>query len=173
MGCGAWWGTGWWWLVVWGAWDVWGGGDGVEVGGELGGVVGGGDVGWGGVGCGGAVDEYFVEEVVVVGGVPGGGPGGVDVGGPLVGGGFGDEVADAAAAPRTNERKYPDGLGPLIDHVRATGMEFRLWVEPEMVNPDSDLYRAHPNWVLGVVGYPQVLGRHQLVLDLGRREVCA
>ena len=40
------------------------------------------------------------------------------------------------------------GLGPLIDHVQAKGMEFGLWVEPEMVNPDSDLYRAHPDWVL-------------------------
>jgi len=58
---------------------------------------------------------------------------------------------------------HPDGLGPLIDHVRALGMEFGLWVEPEMVNPDSDLFRTHPDWVLGD---PDVLGRSQLVLDL-------
>ena len=58
---------------------------------------------------------------------------------------------------------HPDGLGPLIDHVRSLGMEFGIWVEPEMVNPDSELFRAHPDWVLG---RPDVLGRNQLVLDL-------
>jgi len=58
---------------------------------------------------------------------------------------------------------HPEGLSPLIDHVRSLGMEFGLWVEPEMVNPDSDLFRAHPDWVLGD---PDVLGRGQLVLDL-------
>lgn len=63
---------------------------------------------------------------------------------------------------------YPDGLAPLIDHVRSEGMEFGIWVEPEMVNPDSDLYRAHPDWVLAAPGYTPVTGRHQLVLDLAR-----
>ncbi|WP_436792754.1 alpha-galactosidase [Actinospongicola halichondriae] len=58
---------------------------------------------------------------------------------------------------------HPDGLGPLIDHVTGLGMEFGIWVEPEMVNPDSDLFRAHPDWVLGD---PAVTGRNQLVLDL-------
>jgi alpha-galactosidase len=72
-----------------------------------------------------------------------------------------------------DEAKYPDGLGPLVDHVTGLGLEFGLWVEPEMVNPDSDLYRAHPDWVLGVDGYEPILGRHQLVLDLGRDEVYA
>ena len=47
-----------------------------------------------------------------------------------------------------DETVFPQGLSPLIDHVQAKGMEFGLWVEPEMVNPDSDLYRAHPDWVL-------------------------
>ena len=61
---------------------------------------------------------------------------------------------------------YPDGLNPLIDHVRALDMQFGIWVEPEMVNPDSDLYRAHPEWVLATEGYEPILGRHQLVLDL-------
>jgi alpha-galactosidase len=61
---------------------------------------------------------------------------------------------------------YPDGLGPLIAHVRGLGMEFGIWVEPEMVNPDSDLYRAHPEWALTTDGYEPVLGRHQLVLNL-------
>ncbi len=63
---------------------------------------------------------------------------------------------------------YPDGLGPLIDHVRGLGMEFGIWVEPEMVNPDSDLFRDHPDWALTTDGYDPVLGRNQLVLDLGR-----
>lgn len=66
---------------------------------------------------------------------------------------------------------YPDGLAPLIDHVRGLGMEFGLWVEPEMVNPDSNLYRAHPDWVLGAAGAPQLDFRHQLGLDFGRAEV--
>jgi alpha-galactosidase len=65
---------------------------------------------------------------------------------------------------------YPDGLAPLIDHVTGLGMEFGIWVEPEMVNPDSDLYRAHPDWALVTDGYEPVLGRNQLVLDLGRPE---
>jgi alpha-galactosidase len=65
---------------------------------------------------------------------------------------------------------YPDGLGPLIAHVRSLGMEFGIWVEPEMVNPDSDLYRAHPEWTLDTPGYEPVLGRNQLVLDLGHPE---
>ncbi|MFN8148520.1 MAG: alpha-galactosidase [Candidatus Nanopelagicales bacterium] len=69
--------------------------------------------------------------------------------------------------------KYPDGLEPLISHVTGLGMQFGLWVEPEMVNPDSDLFRAHPDWVLGVEGVEQVMGRHQLVLDLARPEVSA
>lgn len=58
---------------------------------------------------------------------------------------------------------HPDGLGPLVDHVTGLGMEFGIWVEPEMVNPDSDLFRSHPDWVLGT---PDVTGRNQLVLDL-------
>jgi len=74
---------------------------------------------------------------------------------------LGDWVIDA--------RKYPDGLGPLIDHVHGLGMSFGLWFEPEMVNPDSDLCRAHPDWALGPAD--QVLGRHQMVLDMARPEV--
>ncbi|WP_041298392.1 alpha-galactosidase [Ilumatobacter coccineus] len=61
---------------------------------------------------------------------------------------------------------YPDGLGPLIDHVTGLGMEFGIWVEPEMVNPDSDLFRDHPDWALVTPDYEPVLGRRQLVLDL-------
>ena len=68
-----------------------------------------------------------------------------------------------------DRRKWPDGLKPLIDVVQAQGMGFGLWVEPEMVNADSDLYRAHPDWLLGAAD--QVTGRGQLALDLGRSEV--
>ena len=68
---------------------------------------------------------------------------------------------------------YPEGLGPLIAHVRGLGMEFGIWVEPEMVNPDSDLYRAHPEWALTTAGYEPVLGRHQLVLNLAHPDAYA
>ena len=70
-----------------------------------------------------------------------------------------------------DETVFPQGLSPLIDHVQAKGMEFGLWVEPEMVNPDSDLYRAHPDWVLSAGTAPLLLARNQLVLDLTRPEV--
>lgn len=68
-------------------------------------------------------------------------------------------------------QKYPQGLRPLADHVVGLGMEFGLWVEPEMVSPDSDLFRTHPDWALQLEGRPQITGRNQLVLDLSRREV--
>lgn len=67
--------------------------------------------------------------------------------------------------------KYPDGLGPLASHVTGLGMEFGLWVEPEMINPDSDLYRAHPDWALCVAGRPRITARNQLVIDMGRADV--
>ena len=70
---------------------------------------------------------------------------------------------------RVDPRKWPDGLGPLIAHVRAEGMAFGLWFEPEMASPDSDLMRAHPDWALGPED--QILGRHQLALDMARPEV--
>lgn len=63
-----------------------------------------------------------------------------------------------------DQRKYPDGLTPLIDHVHGLGMTFGIWFEPEMINTDSDTYRAHPNWVLG--DDDQILGRQQLVLNM-------
>ena len=64
-----------------------------------------------------------------------------------------------------DRRKWPDGLMPLIDHVHGLQMRFGIWFEPEMVNPDSDLYRAHPDWALGPPD--QVMGRAQVVLNLG------
>ena len=67
-----------------------------------------------------------------------------------------------------NQEKFPNGLRPLIDRVHALGMDFGLWVEPEMVNPNSDLYRQHPDWVLNFAGRPRTEGRNQLVLNLAR-----
>ncbi len=61
---------------------------------------------------------------------------------------------------------WPQGLGPLVEHVTGLGMQFGLWVEPEMVNPDSDLFRAHPDWLLQVPGREPPTWRHQQVLDL-------
>jgi len=70
-----------------------------------------------------------------------------------------------------NQEKFPHGLKPLIDRVHALGMDFGLWVEPEMVNPDSDLYRKHPDWVLNFPGRPRSEQRNQLVLNLAREDV--
>lgn len=72
-----------------------------------------------------------------------------------------------------NRQKFPNGLKPLIDKVHSLGMDFGLWVEPEMVNPDSDLYRKHPDWVLNFPGRPRTEGRNQLVLNLARPDVRA
>ncbi|QLC25370.1 alpha-galactosidase [Parasphingopyxis algicola] len=66
---------------------------------------------------------------------------------------------------------FPDGLDPLIAHVEKLGMDFGLWVEPEMVSPDSDLYRAHPDWCIHKPGADRPTQRGQLVLDLMRAEV--
>ncbi len=70
-----------------------------------------------------------------------------------------------------NAEKFPNGLKPLIDKVHSLGMDFGLWVEPEMVNPDSDLYRQHPDWVLDFAGRPRSEQRNQLVLNLARSDV--
>jgi alpha-galactosidase len=70
-----------------------------------------------------------------------------------------------------NKEKFPNGLKPLIDKVHSLGMDFGLWVEPEMVNPDSDLYRKHPDWVLNFTGRPRTEGRNQLLLNLARQDV--
>src|SRR5246127_4360974 len=70
-----------------------------------------------------------------------------------------------------NPQKFPHGLKPLIDKIHSLGMDFGLWVEPEMVNPDSDLYRKHPDWVLNFPGRPRSEGRNQLVLNLARTDV--
>ena len=77
--------------------------------------------------------------------------------------GLGDWVPDPV--------RFPRGLGPLIDHVKALGMDFGLWVEPEMVSPDSDLYRQHPDWCLHEPGLERPTERGQLVLDFTTAEV--
>ena len=70
-----------------------------------------------------------------------------------------------------NKEKFPNGLKPLIDKVHSLNMDFGLWVEPEMVNPDSDLYRKHPDWALNFPGRPRSEERNQLVLNLARQDV--
>ena len=70
-----------------------------------------------------------------------------------------------------NEDKLPGGLGALVSRVKGMGMEFGIWIEPEMVNEDSGLYRAHPDWVLNVPGRGPSRCRNQLVLDFSRQDV--
>jgi alpha-galactosidase len=70
-------------------------------------------------------------------------------------------------------RVWPDGLHPLVSHVHGLGMQFGLWVEPEMVNPDSNVAREHPDWLLAAPGRAPILARDQYVLDLARPEVSA
>jgi alpha-galactosidase len=74
---------------------------------------------------------------------------------------------------RINPAVFPDGFGPLTEHVRSLGMDFGIWVEPEMVNPDSDLYRARPDWVLHQPHRARTELRNQLVLNFGREDVRA
>ena len=76
--------------------------------------------------------------------------------------GLGDWVIDSAV--------WPNGLTPVIEYINSKGIEFGLWFEGEMVNPDSDLYRAHPEWILHEGDRTPPLWRHQLVLDLGHEE---
>ena len=69
-----------------------------------------------------------------------------------------------------NTKKLPDGIAGLARRINDRGMEFGLWFEPESVNPDSNLYRAHPDWAL-TDSFPDVLGRNQQLLDLTKQEV--
>jgi alpha-galactosidase len=77
--------------------------------------------------------------------------------------GLGDWFPDAV--------KFPNGLGGLIKNVNNLGMDFGLWVEPEMVNPDSDLYRAHPDWVIHFPTRARTESRNQLILNMAREDV--
>lgn len=84
---------------------------------------------------------------------------------------FGERDDDTRALSdwEVDPRKYPDGLTPLIDHVHGLGMTFGIWFEPEMINADSDVFRAHPDWALG--GDDQILGRQQMALNMALPEV--
>lgn len=70
-----------------------------------------------------------------------------------------------------NPEKLPGGLNGLSDRLHDLGLKFGLWFEPEMISPDSDLYRAHPDWCLHVDGRARVEMRNQLILDLSRKGV--
>ena len=72
---------------------------------------------------------------------------------------------------KVNEQKLPGGLKPLVEQVNALGMKFGIWFEPEMISPDSDLYREHPDWAIAIPGRAGSLCRNQYVLDLSRKEV--
>lgn len=70
-----------------------------------------------------------------------------------------------------NENKLKGGLAPLIERVNKAGLKFGIWYEPEMISPDSDLYRAHPDWCLQVKGRDKSIARTQYVLDMSRKDV--
>ncbi|GFR34861.1 alpha-galactosidase [Thermobrachium celere] len=86
---------------------------------------------------------------------------------------FGERNSDRAGLGDwyVNKEKFPKGLKPLIDEVKALGMDFGIWVEPEMVNPDSDLYRKHPEWVYQFKNRECTTSRNQLVLNMTLKEV--
>ncbi|WP_256757106.1 alpha-galactosidase [Cohnella sp. WQ 127256] len=73
---------------------------------------------------------------------------------------------------KVDYRKLPGGLADLAERVNRLDMQFGLWFEPEMVSPDSDLYRAHPDWCLHVPDRRRTEARQQLILDLSREDVC-
>lgn len=78
-------------------------------------------------------------------------------------GGLGDWTVD--------ENKFPHGLSPMIKQINNMGLDFGIWVEPEMVNRNSDLYREHPDWILHFENRPRTEGRNQLMLNLARQDV--
>ncbi|MFA3916253.1 alpha-galactosidase [Ruegeria hyattellae] len=80
-----------------------------------------------------------------------------------------DDDTSSLSDWEVDPRKYPEGLDPLIKHVHSLGMTFGIWFEPEMINPDSSIHRAHPEWALG--GEDQILGRQQKALNMGSVEV--
>ena len=70
-----------------------------------------------------------------------------------------------------NEDKLKGGLGSLVERIHAEGLKFGIWYEPEMISPDSGLFRAHPDWAVHVSGREPMQGRHQYVLDMSREDV--
>jgi len=71
----------------------------------------------------------------------------------------------------SDKKKFPNGIETVAAKVKAKGLKFGLWYEPEMVNPESQLFRDHPDWIIGVPNRISSKGRHQLTLDLSRAEV--
>jgi alpha-galactosidase len=86
---------------------------------------------------------------------------------------FGDRKDDNTSLGDwfVNENKLKGGLSYLVQEVNKIGLKFGIWVEPEMVSPDSELFRAHPDWAIQVPGRSGALARNQLVLDISRKEV--
>lgn len=86
---------------------------------------------------------------------------------------FGKRTSDRAGLGDwfVNKDRLPDGIKGVSEKIEALGMKFGLWIEPEMANMDSDLYRAHPDWILHVPNRNVSEGRHQYVLDFSRKEV--
>lgn len=70
-----------------------------------------------------------------------------------------------------SRKKFPDGLGGFVRRVKANGIGFGIWIEPEMVNPDSELYRNHPDWIMNVSGREPLVSRNQYVLDMANPNV--
>ena len=86
---------------------------------------------------------------------------------------FGERNDDTSSLGdwKENRKKLPNGVKGLIEKINALGMDFGIWVEPEMVNENSDLYRAHPDWAIRIPDRNHGLGRNQMILDLTRKEV--
>ena len=86
---------------------------------------------------------------------------------------FGKRTSERAGLGdwKANPERLPEGITGLAQKIKALGMKFGLWFEPEMVNKDSDLYREHPDWILSVPERRQSQGRYQYVLDFSRKEV--
>ncbi len=86
---------------------------------------------------------------------------------------FGDRNSDTCALGDwfVNEQKLKGGLKSLVDRVNGLGMKFGIWFEPEMISPNSELYRRHPEWALQIPGRAMSISRHQYVLDMSRRDV--
>ncbi len=86
---------------------------------------------------------------------------------------FGNRFDDNRALGdwKVNEEKLKGGLKKLVDGVNALGMEFGIWFEPEMISPESELYKAHPDWAIAIPGRTPGLARNQYVLDISRKEV--
>ncbi len=70
-----------------------------------------------------------------------------------------------------NEDKLRGGIGSLVSRIKGLGLKFGIWYEPEMISPDSDLFRAHPDWHIHVPGRESSIGRHQYVIDMTRQDV--